>query len=207
MLLSVKRQFIFIHIYKNAGTSITNALMPFASGRLGRVASGCLRMFNISTPFDPQPFARHSTASEIVELLGEETFHSFFTFAVVRNPWDWQVSLYKYMLKQTKHQQHNFVKSLAGFDEYIRWRCAEEVRFQKDFVCSEDGELLVDFVGRFETIDRDFNAICSRIGISASLPRMNVSGTEPYREYYTEETENLVRQTFEPDVLRFGYDF
>jgi hypothetical protein len=28
----------------------------------------------------------------------------------VRNPWDWQVSQYKFMRKNPKHFQHEFIK-------------------------------------------------------------------------------------------------
>jgi hypothetical protein len=111
------------------------------------------------------------------------------------------------MLKETSHFQHDYIRSLGSFEKYIKWRCFEEVRFQKDFVCSEAGDLLVNFVGRFENLDADFQIICSKIGISASLPRINVSNTKPYKEYYNDETRELVRQAFAPDITLFGYDF
>ncbi|MDB4409385.1 hypothetical protein N9235_01035 [Gammaproteobacteria bacterium] len=120
----------------------------------------------------------------------------------------WQVSLYKYMLKNTNHHQHDLVKNLRSFEKYIKWRCTEEVKFQKDFIYSVDGKLLVDFVGRFESVDTDFGEICSRIGITAPrLPKRNISNTEPYQQFYNEETRELVRQTFDADITLFGYDF
>jgi hypothetical protein len=111
------------------------------------------------------------------------------------------------MLKNTTHHQHDLAKSFGSFDAYIRWRCQCEVRFQKDFIYSADGTLLVNFVGRYENLHSDFETICSRIGISASLPKLNVSNTKPYREFYTDETEKLVRQTFDTDIKLLGYDF
>lgn len=207
MLISKEYQFIFIHIYKNAGTSITNALRPFAASQWKNQVSRILNRFHISTQFGPQPFPDHSTALDLIKAMGKENFKSYFSFAIVRNPWDWQVSLYKYMLKNTAHHQHELAKSFGSFDNYIKWRCAEEVRFQKDFIYSEDGELLVDYVGKFETIDADFQKICSQIGISASLPKLNVSNSKPYRDYYTKETEELVRKTFHTDITLFKYDF
>ncbi len=207
MLISRNRKFIFIHIYKNAGTSITNALMPFVANKWQRAVSRVMRKLRIPLPFDPQPYADHINASELIDKIGMDYFGSFFSFAVVRNPWDWQVSLYKYMLKKNSHHQHEFVKRFSGFDEYIRWRCKEEVRLQKDFIYSGDGKLLVDYVGRFERIEQDFGEICSRIGISASLPKLNVSNSIPYRRFYNEETKELVRQAFAADAALFNYDF
>jgi hypothetical protein len=207
MLVSKQHNFIFIHIYKNAGTSITAALRPFALNNLQWMTLFILRKLNISTTFDPHPFPSHITASEIIDEVGREKFDSFFSFAIVRNPWDWQVSLYKFMLKETNHHQHDLVKSFANFDEYIKWRCKEKGGLQKDFIYSDDDELLVDFVGKFETLDADFETICSRIGISTSLPKLNSSSTEPYQQFYTDETKELVKRTFNADVTLFKYDF
>ncbi len=207
MLISRKRKFIFIHIYKNAGTSVTSALMPFATSKWQHMASLVLKRFNVLPQFGPQPFPDHITASELINAIGKETFESFFSFAIVRNPWDWQVSLYKYMIKNTAHHQHDLVKGLGSFDEYIRWLCEKEVRLQKDFIYLEDGELLVDFVGRYERINDGFETICSRIGVSALLPKLNVSNTKPYQQFYNEETRDIVGRIYSADIDLFEYDF
>jgi len=207
MLLSETHKFLFVHIYKNAGTSIKDALFPFAASKWEQMAYKALRMFNVPTHFGATPFRAHSTALEIIEKMGKEVFDSYFSFAVVRNPWDWQVSLYNFTLKTPTHHQHDFIKSLGGFDAYIRWRCSREARNQKHFIYSETNEMLVDFVGRFEQLDVDFKVICDRIGISASLPKLNVSNETPYRKYYADETRELVRRTFDPDIKLFGYEF
>jgi hypothetical protein len=207
MVLSKERGFLFVHIYKNAGTSITAALLPLAASRWQLLAADALRKLRIPVTFGPQPLPQHSSAPEIIAAIGRPAFDALFSFAIVRNPWDWQVSLFHYMRAETKHHQHGLAKSFSGFDDYIRWRCREEPKLQKDFIYSTDGELLVDFVGRFENLDADFAAICSRIGVSASLPKLNISNTTPYREFYGDETRELVRRTFAPDIALFGYDF
>ncbi|MGK7931015.1 MAG: sulfotransferase family 2 domain-containing protein [Microcystaceae cyanobacterium] len=209
MLLSKKQKFIFIHVYKNAGTSITTALEPLTVDPWQQLANNILNRLDISSPFNPQPFPDHATAPEVIEIMGKDVFDSYFSFAIVRNPWDWQVSLYKYMLKYRKHPKHDLVKSFADFDEYVIWRCShsQEFKVQKDFIYSQAGELLVDFVGRFETLDTDFSKICDRIGISTTLPKLNISNTKPYQEFYNEKTKELVRDTFKEDIELFGYDF
>ncbi len=208
MLISNKHNFIFIHIYKNAGTSITSALKPFAQGRVRRAVNRTLKSLKLPAPFfDHQPYHTHVKASELREDLGHEMYDSYFSFAIVRNPWDWQVSLYKYMLKDATHHQHELGKKLGSFDEYIRWRCDHEIRYQKDFLYSDDNQLLVNFVGRYENLAADFQAICARIGVSASLPKLNVSNTQPYRELYSDHTRELVKQAFRPDLDLLKYEF
>ena len=208
MLISKKHNFIFIHIYKNAGTSITRALKPFALSRWQMAGHKLFKKAGISSPFfDPQPFHGHITASEMIDSLGREKFNSFFSFAIIRNPWDWQVSLYNYMLKLETHHQHELVKKLGNFEEYIKWRCKNEVRYQKDFIYSENNNLLVNYVGRYEDLNNEFSKICSQIGISTFLPELNVSNKKPYQQFYNDETKELVRRAFEPDIKLFDYEF
>lgn len=209
MLISRKHKFIFVHVYKNAGTSVKKALMPYAANQVQALTSRFLQRYNLPTirGLDPRPYPSHIKASDLVTEMGRDVFDSYFSFAIVRNPWDWQVSLYKYMLKHEHLPQHKIVKDLAGFDDYIKWRCAKEARFQKDFICSKNNIVLVDFVARFERLDADFKSICSHIGISASLPKLNVSNTIPYQEFYNEDTRSLVAKTFASDIELFEYSF
>lgn len=210
MLISHKYRFIFIHIYKNAGTSIRHALLPFA-------AESCLHFlliklsgkFNHPLPdrYNPEFMDGHSTASQIIQKIGRDQYDSYFTFAFVRNPWDWQVSLYNYMRANERHHQHDLGISFEGFDDYIRWRCASEVRLQKSFIFSSENEQLVSYIGRYENIDSDFSYVCQRIGVQTSLPRLNVTRTKPYQSYYTPETTELVRRAFWSDIQLFDYDF
>lgn len=213
MLISRKHNFIFIHIYKNAGTSIQNALLPFVANRYEKIINQMLRSFDkdgnrfLSLYLPRAHHPVHFGASELIHEIGRDAFDSYFSFAIVRNPWDWQVSLFKYMLREPRHFQHGLIKELGSFDKYIEWRCAKDVRFQKDFVCSKDGDLLVDFVGRYENLNTDFEKICSRIGISAILPKFNISNTASYQQYYNKKTIDLVRRAFALDIQFFNYEY
>lgn len=206
MLISKKHRFLFIHIYKTGGTSITSALLPFCGNIWQQRGAALLRRLNMLC-LTPQPYFKHAKASELAAKLGQEIFESYFSFAFVRNPWDWQVSLYAYILKDVGHFQHQRVKGFRDFDEFIRWRCREAKSYQKDFIFSASGEQLVDFVGRFERLEDDFQTICARLGVSARLPKLNVSNTKPYQEYYNKETIELVRRKFQGDIDAFGYEF
>lgn len=206
MLISKKYRFLFIHIFKTGGTSVTSALLPFCTNRWPRRVKSFLKRHNILR-LDPQPYFKHAKASELVAQLGREVFDSYFSFAFVRNPWDWQVSLYTYICKEVDHYQHRIVNGFRDFDEFIRWRCREARHYQRDFIYSANGEQLVDFVGRFERLEEDFQTICARLGVCVRLPKLNVSNTKPYQEYYNKETIELVRRKFQSDIDAFGYEF
>lgn len=206
MLKSDKYNFIFVRTFKVGSTSITRVLLPYCMNPMKIFAHQVLRKLGI---FDLKPlYGKHYKASQLVDMMGYERFKSYFSFTVVRNPWDWNVSLYKYMLRTTTHRQHESVKNMSGFDEFIRLKCSIPHSLQKDFIYSEKGVKLVDYVARFETLSEDFNKICQQIGIKPKrLPNLNTSNRAHYRNYYTEETREMVQEFYRRDIELFGYSF
>lgn len=203
MIISHKKRFIFIHIYKVAGTSVRNAFSPYADITFRKYTLRRL-LYVLRLANSPE---EHITALELSERLPSNVFDGYFKFAFVRNPWDWQVSLYHYILSHPLHPQHRDIKRLSSFRSYIMWRIEHGVELQKSFVCGDDGRLLVDYVGRYETLEKDFEIICDRIGISASLPHKNPSNHKPYRSYYDSELAHMVAEHYRDDIEYFNYTF
>src|SRR3989339_799825 len=82
-----------------------------------------------------------------------------------------------------------------------------EIHLQKNFVCSENGEVLVDFIGRYENIQNDFEKICKTIGIEKiKLPHTNISNHKPFMDYYNEKTKKMVYDAFGEDFKMFNYE-
>jgi hypothetical protein len=229
MLISYKNKFIFIHNYKVAGTSITRALEKYSladplkfesiNKRIEKIHL-LVRCYNFFTHYyrkatrgkkiNPKllPFGSHNNSTIIKGQVSYVYWNEFFKFGFVRNPWDWQVSLYYQMLKDKKNHQHNLVKSMKNFDEYIRWRVKEDLHLQKEFFYDKDGNCMVDYIGKFENLEKDFNEVCRRIGVNAKLPHSNKGKRRnDYRDYYTKETKKLVEEGFKEDIKLFGYEF
>lgn len=214
MLISYSHRFIFIHIYKVAGTSIADALERYTAQGLDRRSPVIrfLRSLGVHHLVPRQRLRkvraqRHATARTIRAELPPEIFRDFYKFAFVRNPWDWQVSLYHFALNDPSHAQHQLTKSFGSFEKYLEWRVNGHYRLQKDFVVDDEGQLIVDFVGRYETLARDFAMICNRLGIdNPPLPHRRSSAHREYRTYYTPRTAALVAEAFKEDIEFFGYE-
>jgi hypothetical protein len=74
-------------------------------------------------------------------------------------------------------------------------------------VADRRGHVIVNFLGRYESLHSDFDHACRCIGIDADLGQANMSTRGDYRDYYTDRLAALVRDHFAEDIERFGYEF
>ncbi len=216
MLLSVKYNFLFVHIAKTGGTSIRAALSPlrwrdplylpqFIASRLSHMTGHRIA----------SKLPRHARIIAAKEMLPQELFDKLFKFAFVRNPWDLQVSSWHHLKRERPH----LVEHLDDFESFIRWKLDPErpyqyhidtsIEFQTDYLKDLDGTILVDFIGKYENLQEDYLEACRRIGIKApSLPhKRQAKDRRDYREYYSDETAEIIAEFFKSDIENFGYIF
>jgi len=225
-MISDRYKCIFTHIPKTAGQSIERFFLNLHGLSWGDRSPLLLR-YNPDPNKGPERLA-HLTSNEYVSCgyIDEHKFQSYFKFSFVRNPWARIVSEYRF-------GNHNKTKPFKTFllDRFQKKsNYADTYRHvipQYNFLYNETGKLLVDFVGRFENLQDDFDLICSKIGITDSqLPHVNssnqasikdkiiklVSGKRKsksyhYTDYYDEETEEIVRDMYMKDIKTFKYRF
>jgi chondroitin 4-sulfotransferase 11 len=212
MLISHKLKCIFIHIQKTAGSSIDHVLKEADNNSL-------LGLSGVSY--------RHGHAIDIRKSLEKEIWDSYFKFAFVRNPWDRLVAWYELIQKWLKNNDPKFrelvvvnqvCQKSVCFDDFIR-NCFENVREkqgeragfgynQLDYLTDENGELIVDFIGRFEALNKDCQKVCERLDLSmTSLPHINFNAHKHYSCYYSKETRAMVGDRYKRDIEYFGYRF
>jgi len=216
MLLSVKYNFLFVHIAKTGGTSVRAALSPlrrrdplfipqFIASRLSHMTGHRIA----------SKFPRHSKIIAAKEMLPQELFDSLFKFAFVRNPWDLQVSSWHHL----RRERPRLVEDIPDFPSFIRWKLDPErpyqyhidtsIELQTDYLKDLDGTLLVDFIGRYENLVEDYEEACHRIGIKAPpLPhKRQAKDRTDYRSYYNDTTAEKIAQHFKLDIDILGYRF
>ena len=200
MFVSESHKLIFVHIQKTGGVTVD-------------------RLLNERIPDLRGLVARHGFASQGMDQVDE--WNEYFKFAFVRNPWDRLVSWYTMVTsfpRAGNELWHYVHANSSTFEEFI-YNCTDEVEIkegvhysfaynQLDYVTDEQGNLLVDFIGRLETFDKDVQEVFRRIGYELeTVPHKNRSGHQHYSTFYTPETEMVVRERFERDIEYFGYEF
>lgn len=212
MVISYMRRFLFVHVYKAAGMSVEKALKPFdvRSGLAGYGPDDQRRMLE-GLGFNPAILGmqRHVSAIEIRDALGAALFARLFKFAIVRNPWDLQLSLYHFALKHPEFSGDGAALRARDFEDFILNRKKADrhpLGQQKRFVVDRDGAPMMDFVGRFENLAKDFAEICERINVRGlALDHVNRTEHKPWQQSYTRPMFDVVREIHAPDIEYFGY--
>ncbi|PSL19333.1 sulfotransferase family 2 domain-containing protein [Shimia abyssi] len=216
MIISEEYGFIFVHIPKTAGLSVTDAF-----GKYGRPKNrSVLRSLSRRLPFREKPaqahFREHETASKMIAKLGRPVFDSFCSFSVVRNPFLHAVSHYEYMKQfriastAKKVGQMSFVEYLENRTKQPFWNQTIFSRLpdQTYFLTDDTGAVAVDHLIKFESL----NSELEQLSQSLKLPEFklqHVNKTKSQKKsldsYYDEQAYNLVRQIYRRDFDLIGY--
>lgn len=210
MLLSDSHNFLFLHIPKNAGSSINHALCHLALTPERLLANRLLASIGIKVnhygPWRSRRFRRHSTATTIRNHLPGEVWQRLFKFAFVRNPWDRLVSQYKYILQVPAHHRHRLVQTMK-FAEFADYWTRGGYASQTAFVTDRTGEVILDFIGRCENIDEDFAHVCRELDVAVEIGHANRSRRKDYRGYYDARSRDMVAARLRDELDMFEYTF
>ena len=218
MLISYSRNFLFVHIAKTGGTSVRAALRRYRWGGWYSVPLGLASLANqITRPRHKLglKFPRHAKAVAALEMLPTDVYQGFFKFAIVRNPWDLQVSSYHHIHRE----KPEVLAGVTSFEDFLKLKFDPErdydfmldisAELQHEYLVDLQGNVIVDFIGRYENLQVDFCSICQRIGIPApELPHLRrAEDRRDYRSYYTDELAELVAHHYRRDLEILGYTF
>lgn len=206
--ISFEKEFVFVHVPKNAGTTVYK--------NVGIIKS------------------QHYTVSEYIEMIGMENYSHLFSFAFVRNPFSRFISLYNYarMKESYYHSSINPEKALYGkhldFDllenatvdqaaefliegklvhnpPHVQW--SPQVNWLKD----KTGKLNVKYLGRVEDLDFHMRNIYELIGLhyKQKISHLNASSDHPdnYKQLIGARTRDILEEYYKEDLENFNYEF
>ena len=130
---------------------------------------------------------------------------SYFTFCVERNTWDRLVSLYFWA-------QHKKGRSI-NFQEFMQLYRTKEFK-NINLYTSDNKKLLVNRILRYENLDKEFEQVCTKLGIPFNgwKESERIKGkTRPkqakYKNFYTPEQVQLIKKEFANEISLMGYEF
>lgn len=191
-----KHEVLFIHIPKTAGISVRESL------------------------FQTNGFGKHVKAMTYKYYYGSKTFNTYFKFAIVRNPWARTLSAYHFLRKgginnQDKSWSDDILTKYTNFEDFVmnglhtpeilNW-----VHFlpQHTWICDHKNRNLMDFTGRLESIQQEYDIIRQKTGLGQPLIHKNKGADiSAYREHYTQAMRDKVAEIYKTDMELFKYRF
>ena len=201
-MISPDKKFVFTHIGRSGGASLELAFenIGFKKPHLSPLYSEKSKLIDFKA-------SQHWKSTEERFVIGEKLWKEYFKFTIVRNPWDRLVSQYfGHVIKEMPGLSidNYFLRSFV-YDEYHDYK-----RFVQpclDWI-TDDGNILVDHIIRFENLQDDFNVVCDKIGVEhIDLTNEGKSKKLHYRNYYSDYTAELIYNKFRTDIEEFGYEF
>jgi len=186
-----KRKFIFIHIPKTAGKSLTKVLGSGGACHLSW---------------------RH------YEAILESEIEKYYVFTVVRNPVDRLISSYSYMKEggnQSKEDliiKRNWIDPFNGLDEFIKQSLVKtdvvssrKFRPQTTFLEDKSGYIAPKIkIFRFETLNHAYKEISAHLKIDKPLPHIN-SSNRHNKPSISLESADIINKVYEQDFYNFNY--
>lgn len=214
MIISRKRRYIFVHIPKTGGTSLATALEERAARDdilIGDTPKAKRRKRRLEGVKTSGRLWKHAGLSDIDGLVSADELASFFTFTLVRNPWDRMVSYYHWLRAQSFDQPAVRLAKALSFVDFVQ---DEETR--RSFAAAPANRYMTTAAGveqcaayiRLETFEADAAPLFEHLGFSFSLPQINASMRRPdYRTYYDASARAAVADFCAVDIARFEYRF
>jgi hypothetical protein len=206
-MLSTRFKTIFVHVPKTAGQSIEHVFLA-KHGLTWETRAPLLLRANDDPAKGPARLA-HLYGREYVECghVSAEDFAAFFKFAVVRNPYTWIVSQYRFRQQRRRAQPASFREFIErGITWEMDGRDRHNLVPQATFVTDKEGKIIVDEIIRFEDLPRSFEPIAQRVfGEPVELPHVNRSKAPDVPVEFDEGLRRIVQARYERDFDLFEY--
>jgi len=219
-MVSTSHKFIYISGGRNATGAIKGALIKnIPNLKQFEPAKKNKNLWN--------KFNKHMPARHIKNHISPEIWDQSFKFTFVRNTYSWVISSYFFWVKIGRYKMpQNKIMNMDCFERTVKYyktilgrrydECSD-IRSQHSFISDSDQTPIVDFIGRFEFLQKDFNKICKKIGVppitlavrnssAASLGKEHSVGI-PWQEHYRQnpEAKELVYKNWKRDIDAFNF--
>lgn len=205
MIFSQSRGFIFFAVPKTGTHAIREALRPHLADADWEQQ---LRYGKQLSPLPEIAAVNHGHVSyqQLSKVVGADAVAGFFRFAFVRHPYDRFVSVCAFLARTDpsfNQSPTDWMKQALQRPQFCK---RVLVAPQYSLLSDDAGVVTLDFVGRYESLQKDFDTVCDRLGVAkVTLSHRNRSEHDAYHNLLDNELKDALWQRYELDFSAFNY--
>lgn len=200
-MISHTKKFIYIHINKCGGTSLTDILSKYATD------------FNTNKI----GYREHSTMSEVYSAIGNDLADSYYKFTVIRNPYDRLSSFYRhikrvnswiYIKMSKKFDITTFNKFINVLPELYKSRSDYEIGIisLSEWLTVND-KIKINKIIKLEDLNNEYKNLSNKFGFEVDLKKLNQDPNRvDHKTLYTNEMKDIVKYIYDVDFKNFNYE-
>jgi len=189
-MISDKGKFIFIHIPKTGGSSVSYALRQYANETISIANSRVGRGKGVAVVDSKGKNVKHLNLYGI--LRSKLEYKHYFSFTIVRNPYDRTMSYFFWNNGNKPFDREKFVNFVKKCNDF-QYRYVTEPK---------TGKLLVKKILKFENLNYEVKQLPIRL---SGIPHLNSSHNSKGK-FYDDELRKMVYEKFKKDFELFGYE-
>ena len=206
--IDMDKNFVFIHIPKNGGTSIYK--------NLGLDNSN------------------HRTVKQYINFFGQKKYDELFSFAFVRNPFSRFISLYNYARMEVSYYHNNIEPEKALYGHHMDYQLLKNATIEQAAIFLQEGKLKhngphiqwnpqtfwlkddndklnVKYLGKLEDLDFNMRNIyrLTNYDKGKQIKRINASSENAldYKKLIKPSTRKILEDYYKEDLELFNYNF
>jgi len=220
-MISHEKKFIFVHVPRTGGYTLSNFLRPYCDEESLKLFSRFSASGNL-----------HAMAREYVEVYGGKIFEEYTVFSIVRNPFERAVShsiwhnggtfdrshFRNYIFKphRTGFWPHShfyfYQKPLpAGSDEEGKLAVAFPAQISTEGMKFMQKHLYFPYFIKFENYANEISKLFTKLEIEHDIEdlkrKSNHTSHKHYSDYYQDDEIKEIKRTCGFDLQMFGYTF
>ena len=187
MIVSNKHKFVFVHIPKTGGTSMTMMLEPHLDEKAKKpMGRGWQSQFH-----------KHGLHSGINSKRYRQ-YEDFFKFAIVRNPYDRLCSIWRSGMSGSAKYR---------FDKFVKICKPGNYKVQYNHIY-ENKKLLVDYIMKYENYDQEVRGFFDKFGLlCGEIPhKLKTTHRQKRKTELNQELSDIIYRKYRIDFDTFGYD-
>lgn len=217
MLVSHRKQFIYLKTVKTGGTSVESYFEPYC------MRDGEWQQTHSRDEYESEAgivgyrgadgkgkrFFNHISANALRVILPEEIWENYFKFAVVRDPFDKQISAFFFFVsKQGDSVGVSFEERVHQFRAWLK-RTRGIYDGDKYLI---DGNFILDDYIKYELLHTEISRVGAKLGIPF-LPERLPNFKSEFRpqdcrsvsDFYDQECLDIVAERYKFELIKFGY--